>query len=37
VLSRKLYRVTGNPYVGGFISAAVVTLVSVTNTLTVTY
>ena len=37
VLSRKLYRVTGNPYVGGFISAAVVTLVSVTNTLTVSY
>ena len=37
VLSRKLYRVTGNPYVGGFISALVVTLVSVTNTLTVTY
>ena len=37
VLSRKLYRVTGNPYIGGFISAAVVTLVSVTNTLTVTY
>jgi pimeloyl-ACP methyl ester carboxylesterase len=37
VLSRKLYRVTGNPYIGGFISALVVTLVSVTNTLTVTY
>jgi dienelactone hydrolase len=37
VLSRKIYRVTANPYIGGFISAAVVTLVSVTNTLTVTY
>ncbi|AWB87959.1 hypothetical protein C3E77_06895 [Mycetocola zhujimingii] len=37
VLSRKLYRVTGNPYIGGFINAAAVTLVSVTNTLTVTY
>lgn len=37
VLSRKLYRVTGNPYIGGFISAAVVTLVAVTNTLTVVY
>lgn len=37
VLSRKLYRVTGNPYIGGFISAAVVTLVSVSNTLTVNY
>jgi len=37
VLSRKLYRATGNPYIGGFISAAVVTIVSVTNTLTVNY
>jgi len=37
VLSRKLYRVTGNPYIGGFISAAVVTIVAVTNTLTVNY
>ena len=37
LLSRKLYRVTGNPYIGGFINAAVVTLVAVTNTLTVNY
>ena len=37
VLSRKLYRATGNPYIAGFISAAVVTIVSVTNTLTVNY
>ncbi|MCU1578961.1 MAG: hypothetical protein JWP19_1165 [Rhodoglobus sp.] len=37
VLSRKLYRVTGNPYIGGFINAAVVTLIAVTNTLTVNY
>lgn len=37
VLSRKLYRITGNPYIGGFISAIVVTLISVTNTLTVIY
>jgi dienelactone hydrolase len=37
VLSRKLYRVTGNPYIGGFISATVVTLVAVSNTLTVIY
>jgi hypothetical protein len=37
VLSRKLYRITGNPYIGGFISAVVVTLISVTNTLTVIY
>jgi len=37
VISRKLYRATGNPYIAGFISAAVVTIISVTNTLTVTY
>jgi dienelactone hydrolase len=37
VLSRKLYRVTGNPYIGGFINAAVVTLIAVSNTLTVNY
>ena len=36
VVSRKLYRATGNPYLGGFIMAATVSLVSVTNTLTVT-
>ncbi|MGN6503635.1 MAG: alpha/beta hydrolase [Pseudolysinimonas sp.] len=37
LLSRKLYRVTGNPYIGGFITATVVTMVAVTNTLTVNY
>ncbi|MFE1646527.1 alpha/beta hydrolase family protein [Microbacterium sp. P01] len=37
VISRKIYRATGNPYIGGFINAAVVTIMSVTNTLTVTY
>jgi pimeloyl-ACP methyl ester carboxylesterase len=37
VISRKIYRATGNPYIGGFINAAVVTIISVTNTLTVTY
>lgn len=37
VVSRKLYRATNNPYVGGFIMAATVTIISVTNTLTVTY
>ncbi|MBD7957385.1 acetylxylan esterase [Microbacterium sp. Sa4CUA7] len=37
VISRKIYRETGNPYIGGFINAAVVTLISVSNTLTVTY
>jgi pimeloyl-ACP methyl ester carboxylesterase len=36
VISRKIYRVTNNPYVGGFINAAVVVLISVTNSLTVT-
>ncbi len=34
VISRKIYRATNNPYIGGFINAAVVTIVSVTNTLT---
>lgn len=34
VISRKIYRATNNPYVAGFINAAVVTIVSVTNTLT---
>ena len=37
VISRKIYRVTNNPYIGGFISAVVVTIISVTNTLTVVY
>ncbi|MDN3494902.1 prolyl oligopeptidase family serine peptidase [Planococcus sp. APC 4015] len=37
VISRKIYRVTGNPYIGGFINAAVVTIISVSNTLTVAY
>lgn len=37
VISRKIYRATNNPYIGGFINAAVVTLISVSNTLTVTY
>ncbi len=35
VISRKIYRATNNPYIGGFINAAVVTLISVSNTLTV--
>jgi hypothetical protein len=37
VISRKIYRVTNNPYIGGFINAAVVTIISVSNTLTVSY
>ena len=34
IISRKLYRATGNPYVGAFVNAAVVTMISVSNTLT---
>jgi hypothetical protein len=34
VVSRKIYRETSNPYIGGFIMAAVATLVAVSNTLT---
>ncbi|TQL46770.1 alpha/beta hydrolase family protein [Homoserinimonas aerilata] len=37
VVSRKIYRATNNPYIGGFITASVVTLMSVSNTLTVVY
>ncbi|MBA8817209.1 pimeloyl-ACP methyl ester carboxylesterase [Microbacterium halimionae] len=37
VISRKIYRVTNNPYIGGFINAAAVTIISVSNTLTVIY
>jgi hypothetical protein len=37
VISRKIYRATNNPYIGGFINAVVVTIIAVTNTLTVTY
>ena len=37
VVSRKLYRATSNPYIAGFIVATVVTIMSVSNTLTVTY
>ncbi|CAN5256663.1 alpha/beta fold hydrolase [soil metagenome] len=36
ILTRKIYRATNNPYIGGFIMAAVVTLISVSNTLTYT-
>lgn len=35
VVSRKIYRASNNPYIGGFIMAAVVTMMSVSNTLTV--
>lgn len=35
VITRKIYRATNNPYIGGFIMAAAVTMISVSNTLTV--
>ena len=34
IISRKIYRETANPYIGGVINAAVVTMISVSNTLT---
>jgi len=34
IISRKIYRATGNPYIAGFINAGVVTLISVSNSLT---
>ncbi|TFC95283.1 alpha/beta hydrolase [Cryobacterium breve] len=36
VISRKIYRATNNPYIGGFLNALVVTVIAVTNTLTFT-
>lgn len=36
VISRKIFRVSNSPYIGGTIMAAMVTLMSVTNTLTYT-
>ena len=36
VISRKIYRATNNPYVGGFINAMVVSIVSVSNSLILT-
>ncbi|MEY2849197.1 MAG: hypothetical protein RI885_1864 [Actinomycetota bacterium] len=35
VISRKIYRASGNPYIGGFINASVVALMSVSNSLVV--
>ena len=37
VISRKIYRATNNPYIAGFINAAVVALISVSNSLVFTY
>ncbi len=35
IISRKIYRVTGSPYVGGIINASVVTMMAASNTLTI--
>ena len=37
VISRKLYQATSNPYIGGFLNAMVVALISVSNSLVITY
>ena len=37
IVSRKLYRATGNPYIAGFLNASIVALVSVSNSLVITY
>jgi len=34
IMSRKIYRVTGNPYLPGIVNGVIVTLISCTNTLT---
>jgi dienelactone hydrolase len=34
IISRKIYRATGNPWLAGFINAGVVTLIAVSNSLT---
>lgn len=37
VVSRKIYRATNNPYIAGFLNAAVVAVMSVSNSLVMTY
>lgn len=37
IISRKIYRDTNNPYIGGFINAIVVALISASNTLVTTF
>ena len=37
IISRKLYRATNNPYIAGFLNAAIVALISVSNSLVITY
>ncbi|MDD5601029.1 MAG: alpha/beta hydrolase, partial [Actinomycetota bacterium] len=34
IISRKIYEVTNNPYLGGIINGLIVTLISCANTLT---
>lgn len=34
IISRKIYRVTNNPYLGGIINGVIITLISASNTLT---
>ncbi len=35
IISRKIYRVTGNPYLAGFMNGILITIYSCTNTLTI--
>lgn len=37
IISRKIYRATRNPYISGFLNAAVVAVMSVSNSLVMTY
>jgi dienelactone hydrolase len=37
VISRKIYRVTNNPYIGGLINSIVITIINVANTQNLTY
>ncbi|WP_241263456.1 alpha/beta hydrolase [Microbacterium esteraromaticum] len=37
VISRKIYRATNNPYIGGVLNAAIVVLMSVSNSLVISY
>ncbi len=37
IVSRKIYRATGNPYIAGFLNASIVALISVSNSLVITY
>jgi len=37
IVSRKLYRMTNNPWIAGFLNATIVVLISVSNSLVITY